>query len=105
MLPTKALPLNLKRSRQSPSTARSLKGPTNFSTPNPSSSRSMIERVEVIPLRKVAPPETTAGIFCLKNRRKDEWRDKVETGIANNDGEDVEPVRFYLPSNGRDKIT
>lgn len=29
-------------------------------------------------VEKVAP-DTTAGIFWLKNRRKGEWRDKVET--------------------------
>lgn len=29
------------------------------------------------PIRKYYPPDTTAGIFWLKNRRAAEWRDKV----------------------------
>lgn len=30
------------------------------------------------PTREHVPPDTTAAIFWLKNRRKDEWRDKQE---------------------------
>lgn len=30
------------------------------------------------PLIKHYPPDTTAAIFWLKNRRKEEWRDKVD---------------------------
>ncbi len=30
------------------------------------------------PIRKYYPPDTTAGIFWLKNRRPDDWRDKQE---------------------------
>lgn len=30
------------------------------------------------PIRKVYPPDTTAAIFWLKNRRPAEWREKVE---------------------------
>lgn len=33
---------------------------------------------EVIPLRKVQHPNTTALIFWLKNRKPGEWRDKQE---------------------------
>jgi hypothetical protein len=33
------------------------------------------ERVEVVMVKKIIPPDTTAMIFWLKNRRKDEWRD------------------------------
>lgn len=36
------------------------------------------ERVEQVVVRKVVPPDTTAIIFWLKNRRRDEWRDKQE---------------------------
>lgn len=35
------------------------------------------------------PPDTAAAIFWLKNRQKRKWRDKVETGITDNDGNDV----------------
>lgn len=31
------------------------------------------------PMRKYYPPDTTACIFWLKNRKPAEWRDKVET--------------------------
>lgn len=36
------------------------------------------ERVEVVDLKRAAPPDTTAIIFFLKNRRPDLWRDKQE---------------------------
>lgn len=32
----------------------------------------------VVPYREHYPPDTTAGIFWLKNRQKDKWRDKQE---------------------------
>jgi|ERR1019366_4473160 hypothetical protein len=32
--------------------------------------------------REVISPDTTACIFWLKNRRRDEWRDKVETEVS-----------------------
>ena len=41
------------------------------------------------PTREHVPPDTTAQIFWLKNRRKDEWRDKQEHGITDKDGNDV----------------
>ncbi len=30
------------------------------------------------PYREHVPPDTTAGIFWLKNRRQKEWRDRIE---------------------------
>lgn len=42
----------------------------------------------------------TGSIFALKNMG---WRDKVETGFTDNDGNDVQPVQLYIPDNGRDK--
>ncbi|GAA4108761.1 hypothetical protein ACFFTN_01370 [Aminobacter aganoensis] len=36
------------------------------------------EEVEVVQVRKHIPADTTAAIFWLKNRRKDDWRDKTE---------------------------
>lgn len=38
------------------------------------------------PIRKYYPPDTTAGIFWLKNRRPAQWRDKVETALVGPDG-------------------
>lgn len=42
------------------------------------------ERVEIVKVRKFMPPDTTAMIFWLKNRRPDRWRDvhKHEHGPA-----------------------
>jgi hypothetical protein len=34
------------------------------------------ERVEVVVVRKVVPPDPTSMIFWLKNRKPDQWRDK-----------------------------
>ncbi len=36
------------------------------------------ETVEVVDLERHMPPDTTAGIFWLKNRRSADWRDKQE---------------------------
>lgn len=38
------------------------------------------------PIRKFYPPDTTAGIFWLKNRRSQQWRDKVEQEISGPNG-------------------
>ena len=37
--------------------------------------------VTQVPFREYVPPDTTAAIFWLKNRRKDEWRDKSEVDV------------------------
>lgn len=37
-------------------------------------------------VRKFYPPDTTAAIFWLKNRKPAEWRDKVEQSITGADG-------------------
>lgn len=34
--------------------------------------------VTQVPYREIIPPDTTACIFWLKNRRRDEWRDQQE---------------------------
>lgn len=50
------------------------------------------------------PPDTTACIFWLKNRQPKKWRDKIEQGFTNADGEDINPITiFQIPDNGRDK--
>jgi hypothetical protein len=50
------------------------------------------------------PPDTTAAIFWLKNRQPKKWRDKIEQGFTNGEGEDVSPITiFQLPDNGRTK--
>jgi len=53
------------------------------------------------PIVKHYPPDTTAAIFWLKNRQRAKWRDKVETGFTDSEGNDVQPAVIYLPENGR----
>lgn len=42
------------------------------------------------PVVEHVPPETTAGIFWLKNRKPGEWRDKVDHEHAGKDGAAIE---------------
>lgn len=44
------------------------------------------EEVEVVEVTKHAPADTAAAVFWLKNRRKDEWRDKIDHTLAGPDG-------------------
>ena len=44
-------------------------------------------------IRKHYPPDTTAGIFWLKNRRPDQWRDKRE---HEHSGPDGSPLRLVI---------
>lgn len=49
------------------------------------------------------PPDVSAAIFWLKNRQRKKWRDKVENGFTDSEGNDMPPVQFYIPHNGRDQ--
>lgn len=51
--------------------------------------------IERVPIRKIYPPDTAAAIFWLKNRQRDRWRDKVETGFTDNQGKDVSPQIIF----------
>lgn len=44
------------------------------------------EEVEVVDVERHQPADTTAAIFWLKNRRKNEWRDKQEIDHSSTDG-------------------
>lgn len=46
--------------------------------------------IVITPTIKHYPPDTTAGIFWLKNRQRDKWRDKVETEVTGKDGGPVD---------------
>lgn len=50
--------------------------------------------VKVTPVVKHYPPDTTACIFWLKNRQSAKWRDKIETGDA--DDETPAPTRVII---------
>lgn len=41
------------------------------------------------PYKEHIPPDTTAAIFWLKNRRKDDWRDKQEHEHTGKDGAEL----------------
>jgi len=58
------------------------------------------ERVEKT-VKQVAP-DTTAQIFWLKNRKPEEWRDKVHQEVTGKDGGPIESVVIYIPDNNRD---
>lgn len=55
----------------------------------------------LVPYVEHYPPDTTAAIFWLKNRQPKKWRDKMETGFTDGDGNDVPVTVFQLPDNGR----
>lgn len=55
----------------------------------------------VVPYTEHYPPDTAAAIFWLKNRQRKKWRDKVENGFTDNEGNDVPVQIFQLPDNGR----
>lgn len=48
------------------------------------------------PIRKLYPPDTTACIFWLKNRRPDLWRDRVEQTIQGPNGGPIQVSRIEL---------
>lgn len=48
-------------------------------TYNDKGQKTEIESIEIVNLQQEQPPDTTAGIFWLKNRKPDRWRDKIET--------------------------
>lgn len=46
--------------------------------------------VTITPIKKVYPPDVTAAIFWLKNRRPDRWRDVKGVELTGKDGGPVE---------------
>lgn len=63
------------------------------------------DKIVTTRLTKHYAPDTAAAIFWLKNRQKKKWRDKVETGLTDGDGNDVPVTIFNLPDNGRGSDT
>lgn len=56
------------------------------------------------PTKEHVPPDTTAAIFWLKNRRPDAWRDRREHELTGKDGGPIqtESTVIVLPANGRE---
>lgn len=46
----------------------------------------------IVPYIEHCPPDTVAAIFWLKNRRPDQWRDKVTQEVTGADGAPLVPV-------------
>lgn len=56
----------------------------------------------IVPYTEKYPPDVSACIFWLKNRRPDVWRDKMDHEHAGKGGGPIESVvQIYMPSNGR----
>lgn len=51
--------------------------------------RTVDGEIVITPTTKHYAPDTVACIFWLKNRDRANWRDKVEAGITDRDGNDV----------------
>jgi hypothetical protein len=45
---------------------------------------------QIVPFTEHYPPDTTAAIFWLKNRKPQEWRDRVQTELTGKDGGPIE---------------
>jgi hypothetical protein len=54
--------------------------------------RAVAGELVMTPIRKHYPPDTTAAIFWLKNRRPAEWREKVEHEHGGPDGGPIQGV-------------
>lgn len=59
-------------------------------------------KVTEAPYTEHFPPDTTAAIFWLKNRKPAEWRDVKAQEISGPEGQPLSPVAiFQLPDNAR----
>ena len=59
------------------------------------------ERIEVVDLIQEVPPDTAAGLFWLKNRNPEMWRDKREYN-DNPEGNDEIEIRVVRVSKNKD---
>lgn len=53
------------------------------------------------PYTEHVAPDTTAAIFWLKNRRKAEWRDKIDHEVAGKDGGAIEMIKRVVVDSAR----
>lgn len=61
--------------------------------------------ITTVPYREIIPPDTTACIFWLKNRKREEWRDKVEAEVTGKDGGPIQAAIAvtFVRTNGTDQ--
>lgn len=60
------------------------------------------ERIEYAKEEVHVPADTTAQIFWLKNRKRNEWRDKQEVSVNANPIEDLTPLAELLKGNKKE---
>lgn len=60
--------------------------------------------VQKVPVRKYYPPDTTAAIFWLKNRRSKDWRDKQSIIFEKMSDEDLQKLVNELIKNAENGI-
>lgn len=48
--------------------------------------------ITLTPIRKIYPPDTTAAIFWLKNRRPEQWRETKAVELTGKDGGPMETI-------------
>lgn len=60
------------------------------------------ERIEYAEEEIHVPADTTAQIFWLKNRKRNEWRDKQEVSVNANPIEDLTPLAELLKGNKKE---
>ena len=54
------------------------------------------EEIEVVDLMQEQPPDTTALIFWLKNRKSTQWRDKIDHDVTTNGEKINQPTVIEL---------
>lgn len=54
------------------------------------------ELVTTKEVHKEIAPDTTAGIFWLKNRKPDEWRDKRDVSLSGNIDDSIKEMEAYF---------
>lgn len=59
------------------------------------------ERIEIVMVHRVVPPDTTACIFWLKNRRPDLWRDRQPDAPPPDAAETARAIREALRESDR----
>ena len=62
-----------------------------YGKPDEDGNRMFIEKTKIKTKHVVVPPDVTAQIFWLKNRKPKQWRDKIENQISM-DVEDLSPL-------------
>lgn len=60
------------------------------------------EEIKIVDLKEQVPPDTTAGIFWLKNRHPEKWRDAQKMELTGKDGKDLIPARTLTKEEARE---